>query len=104
MQVQVIQQANNQHIQSINQAVLTMQKMSDDKQKKVFEYIELLCFYDGIGLVNEVKEQQEKSQDNKQIMGDTLVELFADVSMTDEEVAFFDEIRKDDDSEVVKFD
>ncbi len=60
MQVQTRQQTSNPHIQSMNQAVLTMQEMSEERQRKVFDYIELLCFYDGVGLVNDDNKAQEK--------------------------------------------
>ncbi len=63
MHVQTRQQPN-QHIQSINQAVLTMQKMSDDKQRKVFDYIELLVLQDKDNSVNKVTTKP-KNQDKQ---------------------------------------
>ncbi len=60
MQTQVIQQSKVYYPQPIQKAVENMQVMSAKRQQQVVEYIELLCFYDGIGLVDEEKAEQEK--------------------------------------------
>ncbi len=40
---------------------------------------------------------------DKELTGKILVDLFADVALTEEEIAVFEEIRQDDDSEPVVF-
>ncbi len=60
MQTQMIQQSKTYYPQPIQKVVENMQVMSAQRQQQVVEYIELLCFYDGIGLVNEEKAEQKK--------------------------------------------
>ncbi len=59
MQVE-IRQPTQQHIQTINQAVLTMQQMSENRKKQVFDLIELICVCDGISVVDDSKTSKQK--------------------------------------------
>ncbi|MBS9780449.1 MAG: hypothetical protein KGV51_07475 [Moraxellaceae bacterium] len=67
----------------LHKAVVHLQALPEVQQEQIIKMIE--NFYADV-------------QDKKEpIKGDTLVKLFSNVSMTDKEVAIFDEIRKDDD-------
>ncbi len=66
----------------LHKAVVHLQALPDVQQEQIIKMIEE--FYADV---------QDKKEPTK---GDALVKLFSDVSMTDKEIAFFDEIRKDD--------
>ncbi len=62
MQTQMIQQTKTYYPQPIQKVVESMQVMSSQRQQQVMEYVELLCFRDGVGLVDDVKKTTEKRQ------------------------------------------
>lgn len=105
MQEEMIQQAQQYHTQTLAQAMLAIEQMSAVRQREVFDFIDFMRFRNDISLAElDKNKENQPATENKPLMGSTIIELFADVSMTDEEVAVFDEIRKDDDSEPVSFD
>ncbi len=93
MQTQVIQQAKTYYPQPIQKVVENMQVMSAQRQQQVLDYIELLCFYDGIGLVDEEKSEQEKPKKRhagtakgKATFSDDFDKPLEDFEMTEEEL------------------
>ncbi len=88
MHAEMIQQAQKYHTQSIPQAVTMMEQMSAVRQREVFDFIDLLCLRDGIGLVDEVTTEQEKVNKRQfgicKGKGDFVIK--DDFEMTDEEL------------------
>lgn len=79
--------------QTLDQAILKIQKMPATKRNEIFDFIDFI-------------ESREKNtaQSAQALTGAVLVKLFADVKLSDTEVATFDYICQDDDSEPVSFD
>lgn len=65
MQTHMIRMAEQQHTQTINQAVLNIQKMSKDRQREVFDMIDLICLRDG--LYDKVQPKTDNADENAPI-------------------------------------
>lgn len=79
--------------QTLEQALLKMQEMPATKRREIFDFIDFIAFC-----------EQSKPQNRKTLTGAALVEIFADSKLTDDEIAAFNAVRQDDNSEPVRFD
>lgn len=59
---EIIQLARQQHTQTIPQAVSAIEKMSEVRQREVFDFIDLICFRDGLDLES-IKLNERSTKD-----------------------------------------